>query len=163
MKDREGCNVETSCGLTVWFMVRHLLQWCWYNQVCFYESTWFALNNLQKWLQCFVPQTHQYFAVGSVLTSQTDPHPLIISVTLACLPTRLSLLVSWKTMRAVCRRWVISTEDVLEQVTCYLTAIVSFLGFILLFLLNVQVVFTQLTVWHLKTLKIWNFLSTFSS
>lgn len=32
---KRGCNVETSCGLTAWFMVRHLLQWCGCNRAGF--------------------------------------------------------------------------------------------------------------------------------
>lgn len=54
----------------------------------------------------FCSSAHQDFAVGAVLAGQADPHPLIISVSLASLPTRLSLPVSWKTMGAVCRHWV---------------------------------------------------------
>lgn len=39
-------------------------------------------------------RAHQYFAVGPVLPGQADPHPLVIPVSLARLPTRLSRLVS---------------------------------------------------------------------
>lgn len=80
------------------------------------------------------PCTHQYFAVGPVLAGQADPHPLIIPVSLARLPTRLSRLVSWKTMRAVCRRWVIRTESWSKQlVTCQPLSASRALGFILYF------------------------------
>lgn len=34
------------------------------------------------------------FAVGAVLAGQADAHPLVVPVSLARLPTRLSLLVS---------------------------------------------------------------------
>lgn len=123
-----------------------------------YIVKWFARVTV-----AFCPWTHQYFAVGSVLAGQADPHPLIIPVSLACLPTRLSGLVSWKTMRAVCRRWVIRMEDVLGQVACYLLATVSTLSSRLyyLFPLNVQMVYTQFEILHIKHLLYYSLLLYF--
>lgn len=59
-------------------------------------------------------QTHQNFAVSFVLSGQADPHPLVVSVPLTRLPTRLPQPVSYETMRTVYKLWVIWREDVFE-------------------------------------------------
>lgn len=90
------------------------------------------------------PRTHQYFAVGPVLAGQADPHPLVVPVSLARLPTRLSRLVSWKTMGSSLQ--TLSHRDGGRSHLLLVSHCQLFFdsGFHSLFRLNVRVIFTPL-------------------